>query len=71
MLLSHSDVLGVALPVIAENVELALEYEGDGEVDGVGGGQVVVLGSEDALAWRRSLNLRLISGMVGDRSNVL
>jgi len=35
LLLSHGDVLGVVVPVIAEVVELALEFMGDGEYGGI------------------------------------
>ena len=35
LFLSHGDVLGVVVLVIAENVELSLEFEGDGRDDGV------------------------------------
>ena len=35
LFLSHGDVLGVVVPVIAENVELCLEFVGDGRDDGV------------------------------------
>ena len=31
LFLPHGDVLGVVVPVIAENVELALKFMGDGE----------------------------------------
>ncbi len=40
LLLSHGDVLGVVVPVIAEGVELSLEFVGDGEDEGVFGGRV-------------------------------
>ena len=35
LLLSHGGVLGVVVPVIAELVELCLEFVGDGRDDGV------------------------------------
>ena len=47
LLLSHSDVLGVVVPVIAEGIELSLEFEGDGEYDGIVGGLVMVPGTEE------------------------
>ena len=40
LLLSHGDVLGVVVPVIAEVVELSLKFVGDGEEEGVVGGRV-------------------------------
>jgi len=40
LFLSHGDVLGVVVPVIAEGVELSLEFVGDGEDEGVVGGRV-------------------------------
>ncbi len=40
LFLSHGDVLGVVVPVIAEDVELSLEFVGDGEDEGVVGGRV-------------------------------
>ena len=40
LLLSHGDVLGVVVPVIAKYVELSLEFVGDGEDEGVVGGRV-------------------------------
>ena len=40
LLLSHGDVLGVVVPVIAKYVELSLEFVGDGEDEGVFGGRV-------------------------------
>ncbi len=35
LFLSHGDVLGVVVPVIAKDVELSLEFVGDGEDEGV------------------------------------
>ena len=35
LFLSHGDMLGVVVPVVAEGVELSLEFEGDGRDDGV------------------------------------
>ena len=40
LLLSHGDVLGVVVPVIAEGVELSLKFVGDGEEESVVGGRV-------------------------------
>ncbi len=40
LFLSHGDVLGVVVPVIAEVVELSLKFVGDGEEEGVVGGRV-------------------------------
>ena len=47
--LSHGDVLGVVVPVIAEGIDLSLKVVGDGKDEGVFGGQVVVLGSEECV----------------------
>ena len=35
LLLSHGDVLGVVVPVIAEGIELSLKFLGDGRDEGV------------------------------------
>ncbi|BDA45216.1 hypothetical protein COCOBI_07-0030 [Coccomyxa sp. Obi] len=48
LLLSHGDVLCVVVPVIAEGMELSLEFEGDGEYEGIVGGRVMVPGSEES-----------------------
>ena len=40
LFLSHGDVLGVVVPVIAKDVELSLEFVGDGEDEGVFVGRV-------------------------------
>ncbi len=37
LFLSHGDVLGVVVPVIAEGVELSLKFMGDGRDDGIVG----------------------------------
>ena len=47
LLLSHGDVLGVVVPVIAEGIELSLEFVGDGKDEGIVGRRVVVLGTEE------------------------
>ena len=46
LFLSHGDVLGVVVPVIAEGVELSLKFEGDGRDEGVMGGRIKVFGAE-------------------------
>lgn len=51
LFLFHGDVLGVVVPVIAEVIELSLEFTGDGEDGGVVGGRVVVLGSEEGFGF--------------------
>ena len=48
LLLSHSDMLGVVVPGIAEGIELSLKFEGDGEYEGIAGGRVMVPGSEES-----------------------
>ena len=45
--LSHGDVLGVVVPVIAEGIELSLKFVGDGRDDGVVGVGEEVLGAEE------------------------
>ena len=47
LFLPHGDVLGVVVPVIAEGMELSLEFVGDGKDEGVVGRRVVVLGTEE------------------------
>ena len=47
LFLSHGDVLGVVVPIIAEGVELALKFVGDGRDDGVVGVLEEVLGSSE------------------------
>ena len=47
LFLSHGEVLGVVVPVIAENVELSLKFVGDGEYEGIVGGRVMVPGAEE------------------------
>ena len=47
LLLSHGDVLGVVVPGIAECVELSLKFVGDRKDEGIVGGRVKVLGSEE------------------------
>ena len=44
--LSHGEVLGVVVPVIAERVELSLKFMGDGEYEGIVGGWEVFVGAE-------------------------
>ncbi len=44
LFLSHGDVLGVVVPVIAEGVELSLEFVGDGRDEGIVGVGDEVLG---------------------------
>ena len=51
LLLSHGDVLGVVVPVIAEVVELALKFMGDGEYGGVVGGWEVYAGTEECASF--------------------
>ena len=48
LLLSHGDVLGVVVPVVAEGIELALKFVGDEEDEGVGGRRMVVPGAEES-----------------------
>lgn len=45
--LSHGDVLGVIVPVIAEGIELSLEFEGDGRDEGIVGILEEVLGTSE------------------------
>ena len=40
LLLSHGDVLGVVVPVVAKDVELSLDFVGDRKDEGVVGGRV-------------------------------
>ncbi len=47
LLLSHGDVLGVVVPVIAEGVELSLKFMGDGGDEGIVGVLEEVLGAEE------------------------
>jgi hypothetical protein len=47
LFLPHGDVLGVVVPVIAEGIELSLEFTGDGKDEGIVGRRVVVLGTEE------------------------
>ncbi len=47
LFLSHGDVLGVVVPVIAEDVELSLKFMGDGEYEGIVGGRCEVVGTEE------------------------
>ena len=71
LFLSHGDVLGVVVPVVAEDVELSLEFEGDGRDEGVMGGRVKVPGAEkgEGLALGESVDFTPDSwsdgGMVG------
>ena len=51
LFLSHGDVLGVVVPVIAENVELSLKFMGDGEYEGIVGGGCEVLGAEEGFSF--------------------
>ena len=72
LFLSHGDVLGVVVPVVAECVELALKFMGDGEYEGVIGGWEVLLEPRRvrALVWRSSRTLRLTCGAMGDASDM-
>ena len=47
LLLSHGDVLGVVVPVIAEGVDLSLKFEGDGRDEGMVEVRDVVLMAEE------------------------
>ena len=47
LLLSHGDVVGVVVPVIAEGIELALKFVGDGRDEGIVGIWEVVLMAEE------------------------
>ena len=48
LLLSHGDVLGVVVPVIAEGIELSLKFVGDGRDEGIIGRRMVVPGAEES-----------------------
>jgi hypothetical protein len=45
--LSHGDVLGVVVPIIAEGIEFSLEFSGDGRDDGVVGVGEEVFGTSE------------------------
>ena len=45
--LSHGDVLGVVVPVIAEGIELSLEFVGDGRDEGIVGILEEVFGTSE------------------------
>ena len=67
LFLSHGDVLGVVVPVVAEGIELSLKLVGDREDEGVIGGRVKVLGAEkgEGLALEESLDDPSDSGSDG------
>ncbi len=73
LFLSHGDVLGVVVPVIAEVVELSLKFMGDGEYERHRrrvGRCLLEPRRVRALVWRRSWTLRLMSGVMGDASDM-
>ena len=47
LFLSHGEVVGVVVPVIAENVELSLEFVGDGRDEGIVGILEEVFGTSE------------------------
>ena len=67
LILSHGDVLGVVVPIVAEGIELSLKLVGDGEDEGVIGGRVEVPGAEkgEGLALEESLDDPSDSGSDG------
>ena len=70
LLLSHSDVLGVVVPVIAEDIDLSLKFAGDGEDEGIVGGRVNVLGAEEGEGFVAEECLDFVPDLGSDRYRV-
>ena len=66
-------MLGVVVPVIAEGIELALEFVGDGRDEGVVGVGEGVFGTEEGTSFGEEeiVNLRLTRGVMKDSLDIM
>ena len=78
LFLSHGDVLGVVVPVIAESVELSLKFMGDGRDEGVVVVGEEVLGAEECEGFGPEEIVDLLRqkfcltcGVMGDASDIV